>query len=144
MEKMFNQLLKQMKELIEQLQYQSIQLQQQGTQLQQQNTQLQQQNERLAELQEIIAAKDAQIAALTARIEELTHKKNSGNSSTPAYHRGQAVRTGSGRTGSVPADNRLHERGPCSEVAQEPANPRQQRRDSGYAGQSSEAGKGTC
>ena len=49
-EKMFNQLLQQMKELTEQLQ--------------QQNTQLQQQNEQLTELQEIIAAKDAQIAAL--------------------------------------------------------------------------------
>ena len=69
MEKMFNQLLQQMKELTEQLQYQSAQLQQQ--------------NEQLAELQEIIAAKDAQIAALTRRIEELTHKKNSGNSSKP-------------------------------------------------------------
>ncbi len=76
MEKMFNQMLQQMKELTEQLQYQSVQLQQQ-------NTQLQQQNEQLAELQEIVAAKDAQIAALTARIEELTHKKNSGNSSKP-------------------------------------------------------------
>ena len=62
MEKMFNQLLQQMKELTEQLQ---------------------QQNEQLAELQEVIAAKDAQIAALTARIEELSHKKNSGNSSKP-------------------------------------------------------------
>ena len=62
MEKMFNQLLQQMKELTEQLQYQ---------------------NEQLAELQEVIASKDAQIAALTARIEELTHKKNSGNSSKP-------------------------------------------------------------
>ena len=69
MEKMFNQLLQQMKELTEQLQYQSVQLQQQ--------------TEQLTELQEIIAAKDAQIAALTARIEELTHKKNSGNSSKP-------------------------------------------------------------
>ena len=83
MEKMFNQLLQQMKELTEQLQYQSIQLQQQNTQIQQQSTQLQQQNEQLTELQDIIAAKDAQIAALTARIEELTHKKNSGNSSKP-------------------------------------------------------------
>lgn len=76
MEKMFNQLLQQMKELTGQLQYQSVQLQQQSTQLQQQT-------EQLTELQEIIAAKDAQIAALTARIEELTHKKNSGNSSKP-------------------------------------------------------------
>ena len=62
MEKMFNQLLQQMKELTEQLH---------------------QQTEQLTELQEIIAAKDAQIAALTTRIEELTHKKNSGNSSKP-------------------------------------------------------------
>ena len=69
MEKMFNQLLQQMKELTEQLQKQSIQLQRQTQQL--------------SALQEIIAAKDAQIAALTARIEELTHKKNSGNSSKP-------------------------------------------------------------
>ena len=69
MEKMFNQLLKQMKELTEQLQ--------------QQSAQLQQQSEHLTELREIIAVKDAQIAALTARIEELTHKKNSGNSSKP-------------------------------------------------------------
>ena len=50
MEKMFNQLLQQMKELTEQLQKQSIQLQQQ--------------NEQLTELQENIEAKDAQIAAL--------------------------------------------------------------------------------
>ena len=69
MEKMFNQLLQQMKELTEQLQKQSIQLQRQTQQL--------------SALQEIITAKDAQIAALTARIEELTHKKNSGNSSKP-------------------------------------------------------------
>ena len=45
MERMFNQLLQQMKELTEQLQ---------------------QQSEQLTELQEIIAAKDAQIAALTS------------------------------------------------------------------------------
>ena len=67
MEKMFNQMLQQMKELTEQLQYQSVQLQQQ--------------TEQLTELQEIIAAKDAQIAALTVQIEGLTHKKNSRNSS---------------------------------------------------------------
>ena len=76
MEKMFYQLLQQMKELTEQLQ-------QQSEQLQQQSEQLQQQSEQLIELKEIIAAKDAQITALTARIEELTHKKNSGNSSKP-------------------------------------------------------------
>ena len=69
MEKMFNQLLQQMKELTEQLQ--------------QQSKKLQEQSEQLAALQEVIAAKDAQIAALTTRIEELTHKKNSGNSSKP-------------------------------------------------------------
>ena len=46
MEKMFNQMLQQMKELTEQLQYQSIQLQQQSTQLQQQT-------EQLTELQEM-------------------------------------------------------------------------------------------
>ncbi len=90
MEKMFNQLLQQMKELTEQLQKQSIQLQRQTQQL--------------SALQEIIAAKDAQIAALTRRIEELTHKKNSGNSSKPPSSERlnkpapKSLRTKSGKT----------------------------------------------
>ena len=52
-------------------------------QIQKMSEHLQQQNEQLTILREEIATKDAQIAALTKKIEELTHKKNSGNSSTP-------------------------------------------------------------
>ncbi len=53
------------------------------SQLRTMTEQLQRQNEQLLALREENAAKDAQIAALTKKIEELTHKKNSGNSSTP-------------------------------------------------------------
>ena len=72
---------KMIQELIEQIQKMS-------EQLRQQSKQLQQQNEQLTKLREEIAEKDAQIAALTKKIEELTHKKNSGNSSTPPSKNG--------------------------------------------------------
>ncbi len=69
-----------MEELLQELLLQLLTL---TKQLQQQSEQLQRQNEQLLALREENAAKDAQIAALTKKIEELTHKKNSGNNSTP-------------------------------------------------------------
>lgn len=52
---------------------------------------------------------------------------------SPAHHRSQTIRAGSGGVGSVTADHWLYERSPCAEAVVKPENPHQQWRDSGYA-----------